>query len=69
MDKKELEFKDITLEEAMKKLQTEKHKIIEAFAKAYLAETGLMPSEVEMCHQQTTNGTVIENVIFFRRKT
>lgn len=63
-------YTPISIEDAMKILQTEKHKIIEAFAKAYLAETGLMPSEVEMCHQQITNQpNIIENIIFFRKKT
>jgi len=60
---------EISVEEAMKKIMSEKNKIIEAFAKAYLAETGLNPSEVELVHQQITNQpNIIENVIFFRKK-
>ena len=62
-------YTPISIEDAVKQIQAEKHKILEAFAKAYLAESGLMPSEVEMVHQQITNQpNIIENVIFFRKK-
>jgi len=68
MDKKDLEFKDITVEEAMKKILSEKNKIIEAFAKAYLAESGLLPSQVELVCKQVTENNIIENVYYFRKK-
>lgn len=66
---KEKEFSQISLNEAISKLQEEKHKILEEFAKAYLAETELLPSQIEMCHQQLPiKDGIIENIIFFRKK-
>lgn len=63
-------YDPISIEEAMKKIRDEKSKILEAFAKAYLAESGLMPSEVELvCQEDTSNKTLIQHVYFFRRKT
>lgn len=64
------EYKNMSVEEMVKKLQQEKHRIIEEFAKAYLAESGLLPSEVELVTQQiTTDKNTIEHRYFFRRKT
>jgi hypothetical protein len=70
MEKKEknIELNDISIEEALQTLVKEKHKIIEAFAKAYLAETELLPSQVELVTQQTKTGNLIEHVYYFRRK-
>lgn len=68
MAEKSEEYNNISVEEMVKKLREKKHEIIEAFAKAYLAESGLMPSEVELCCQETRNGNLIEHVYFFRRK-
>lgn len=62
------EYTNISIEEATQKLQENRDQILEEFAKAYLAETKLLPSEVELvCHQEM-NGAIIENVYFFRRK-
>ena len=64
----ETEYKDVTLNEAIEKLHKEKNRILDEFAKAYLAETGLMPSDVELVTQQSRNGDIIENVFYFRRR-
>lgn len=39
--------------------------ILEDFAKAFVAETGLMPSEVELCEEHRPS----EIVFYFRKKT
>jgi hypothetical protein len=47
-------YTQITEEDAVKKLAMERDKILEQFAKAYLAETGLLPSAVELVTTQKT---------------
>jgi predicted naringenin-chalcone synthase len=61
-------FTPITTEEATKYLHDRKVEIIEQFAKAYLAETGLKPSEVELVTKQESTGMIIETVYYFRKK-
>ena len=60
----------ISVEDVVKKLAQERDKILEQFAKAYLAESGLLPSQVELVTQQLPiiDGK-IENIYFFRKKT
>jgi len=63
-------YNAITVEDAIKKLAEERDNILEAFAKAYLAESGLLPSQVELVTQQMpVKDGIIENKYFFRRKT
>jgi hypothetical protein len=63
------ELANISLNDAVMKIQKEKAKILEEFAKAYLAETSFQPSEVEMVHQRMPiKDGIIENVIFFRKR-
>jgi len=55
-------------QEAMKELLTKRNEILEAFCKAYLAESGLMPSEIELVHTSTNEGNEIINTFSFREK-
>lgn len=51
-------------------LQKHKHKILEDFARAYLAEMQILPSEIELVHQQLpTVNNIIEHKMFFRKRT
>ena len=68
MAEKQEEYNNISVEEMVSKLRDKKHEIIEAFAKAYLAESGLLPSEVELCCQESRKDNLIEHVYFFRKK-
>ena len=72
MDKKERNdvYTAVSVEDVVKKLAKERDKILEAFAKAYLAESGLLPSQVELVTQQLpmNEQRIIENIYFFRRK-
>ena len=62
-------FTSITTEEAVKYLADKRNEILESFTKAYLAESGLMPSQVELVTQQMpTENNIIETVYFFRKK-
>lgn len=61
-------FENITIEEATLKLKEQRDKILNEFAKAYLAETGLLPSEVELVSSQDCKGFIIETVYSFRKK-
>jgi hypothetical protein len=63
-------YKAMTAEDVVKKLAEERDKILEAFAKAYLAESGLLPSQVEMVTQQLpmNDQNIIETIYYFRRK-
>jgi len=65
MAEKEEVYNNMTEVEAVKKLAEFKTEILENFSKAYLAETGLLPSEVEL-HCQQLSAT--EHVYSFRRK-
>lgn len=63
------EYNNINTEEMLKKLLEKRNEILEQFAKAYLAETGLLPSQIELVTQQMpVENNIIENVYFFRRK-
>lgn len=69
MAEKNEEFTNISIEEAVKKLQSQKDEILDAFAKAYLADSGLLPTEVELVTQQMPmKDGIIEHVYFFRKK-
>jgi len=72
MEKKERNdvYTAITVDDAVKKLAEEKNKILEAFAKAYLAETAANPSEIELVTKQMpVENNIIETVYFFRKKS
>lgn len=71
MEKKERNdvYTSISEEDVVKKLVEERSKILEQFAKAYLAETGLLPSTVELVtHQFPVENNIIETVYYFRKK-
>ena len=58
-----------SIEEMVKKLQEDKFRILEDFSRAYLAESGLLPSQVELVTKQMPMvDNIIETVIFFRKK-
>jgi len=38
------------------------------FVQAWVAETGLLPSESEMVHEQTTEGNVIRMTCYIRKR-
>lgn len=64
------EHNNMSIEDAMKTLQEKRNEILEAFAKAYLAETGFNPSEIELVTQQLPMvDNIIEHRYFFRRKS
>lgn len=65
---KDLTFNNIDIESAVKQLAEQRDKILSEFAKAYLAETKLLPSEVELVTKQKTTGSEIETIYFFRKK-
>lgn len=63
-------FTPISVEEATKYLAEKRNEILEAFSKAYLAETGLMPSEIELVAEQNPmTFDKIETIYYFRKKT
>ena len=69
MSENNKEYQNCSVEDMVKKLAEERNKILEAFAKAYLAESGLLPSQVELVTQQKpTVDHIIETVYFFRKK-
>jgi hypothetical protein len=64
----ELIYNNIDINEMVKTLNKHRDEVLENFSKAYLAETGLMPSEVELVSQVLRNDKTIETVYFFRKK-
>ena len=65
---REEEHNNISIEAALKKIYDERNRILEDFAKAYLAETKLLPSQVELVTRQVIKDNVVENIFEFRRK-
>lgn len=65
---KETETQDITVEEVARKLQEHRSEILEQFSTAYLAESGLLPSQVELVHESKIEEGVITDTFYFRRK-
>jgi len=66
---KEEIFNNITPEQAVQELYKRKTEILNEFAKAYLAESGLLPSQVELVCKETKNTPdQIETIYFFRKK-
>jgi hypothetical protein len=69
MKTNDITYTGIDINEMVKKLNEERSKILNEFSKAYLAETGVMPSEVELVTVQETKDKTIETICFFRRKS
>lgn len=70
-DKKEKEifYNNLNIDEMVKQLIKHKSKILDDFAKAYLADSGLKPNEVVLVEQQVTdNGTIKEINYYFKKK-
>lgn len=68
MKTNDITYTGIDINEMVKKLNEERSKILNEFSKAYLAETGIMPSEVELVTVQETKDKTIETICFFRKK-
>lgn len=62
-------FSNVNQEDALKKLTEKRDQILSDFAKAYLAETETSPSEVELVSEQKQDGSKIETIFYFRKKT
>lgn len=65
---KEKQLNNISVEEAVAELAKHRNKILEEFSKAYLAESGLLPSQVELVHKITTEKDIITDIFYFRKK-
>lgn len=65
---KEYEKAMVDVQEAMKEIMSKRNEILEEFCKAYLAESGLMPSQIELVHTSTNEGNEIINTFSFREK-
>lgn len=68
MEKTDKEYNNLTEQEAYKIIIEKRNQILDHFSKAYVAETGLMPSQIELVTKQVSDGTTIENVFYFRKK-
>ena len=68
MTKEEIEASNMSIEQYVAKLMQYKSKIIEDFTKAYLADSGLKPSEVELVQKEVKSSGKIETVFYFRKK-
>jgi hypothetical protein len=64
----DITYNGIDINEMVKKLSEERSKILNEFSKAYLAETGVMPSEIELVCQEKIDDKTIEHIYFFRKK-
>lgn len=67
-NEKEYEKDNVTLDQAAAEIAKHKDRILEDFTKAYLIETGLKPSQVELVSSQRTENGTIETVYYFREK-
>jgi len=67
---KEIKHENISISDMVLELERNKNNILDDFSKAYLAETGLLPSEVELsCRQMPVDNGIIEHIYSFRRKS
>lgn len=55
---------DAVVAEIMKNRQS----VLEDFAKAYIADTGLKPSQIELVHKHETNENEIIDTFYFKEK-
>jgi len=62
------EIFDISSIQSVEELHKHRDKIINEFAKAYLAETKLLPSEIELVCREIRSEKSIETIYEFRRK-
>lgn len=60
---------DLSINEIADKLIKERNKVLDNFAKAYIAEQKIMPSELELVVREESSGTVAETIYYFRKKT
>lgn len=70
MKTKETLIENLKLENLVQELIKNRDVILNDWAKAYISETGVLPSEVELVEQRSDkieNGK-IETIYFFRRK-
>lgn len=68
-NEKEIVYNNVNKDAAIKELHRHKKEILNNFAAAYLAETELMPSEIQLVEEQEmTEDGKIQTIYFFRRK-
>jgi len=67
-NEKEYEIENISLDQMAEQIKKERVKILNEFAKAYLAETQINPSELELVQRQESKDGLVETVYYFRRK-
>ena len=66
---KDYEVNDISQEEAYQQILKQRNEILGEFAKAYIAESELKPSEIELVHKsEEKDGEIIETFYFRERK-
>lgn len=66
---KEKLIENIDIENMVKELVQNRNKVLNEFAKAYLAETDTLPSEVELVEKRMPEKDgIIETIYYFRRK-
>lgn len=67
-DMKEIEEGNLSLNEIANKLIKERNRILDEFAKAYIAEQKIMPSELELVVREEMEGNTVETIYYFRKK-
>lgn len=65
---KEVKHENVNLQEAMEEIMKNRDKILEDFAKAYLAEKKVNPSDIELVQQKVNSDDGIEYIFYFRIK-
>jgi hypothetical protein len=65
---KEETFNDMDMSKMAEFLKKNRNKILEEFAKAYLAETQLLPSQIELVHKSSVENEQIVDTFYFRKK-
>lgn len=65
---KDYQINNIDEDEAVKEIMKKRLEIIEQFTKAYIAETGIFPSQLELVCEKTTEDNVITETYYFKRR-
>ena len=66
--KKVIEYKDVSVTDANEVLIKQKNKILQDFTKAYLADTQIKPSELQLVVETISNKGKVEINYYFKRR-
>lgn len=65
---KDYSLESISEKDALIEILKKRDEILEQFTKAYIAETGILPSKLELVNEVTEEDGNVVNIFYFREK-